>query len=108
MNLIDKDIALYQLGVRKEMSGGIAMTTFQRAIEIVDKVPVVEVEKKEEPAWKTGTPRKKGQYLVSIECPKGSWIEIGNYEGKGTWTNFTGEEDSTAYVTHWMKLPQKP
>lgn len=107
MKLIDKDIALYQLGIRKEMSGGIAMTTFQRAIEIVDKIPVVAVDEEKTPVWKTGRPRKKGPYLCCMAVDDNIWIEVCNYAGKGQWIYLDGEY-ATADVTFWQELPDMP
>lgn len=111
MNLIDRDIALYQLKVRADMSGGIAKTTFERAIKIVNDVPVVDVEeKKETPKWtpvKT-KPKKRGLYLcyMNVGQPE-DWFEECQYIGKGEWCDLDGN-GVTGEVRAWMELPEKP
>lgn len=107
MNLIDRDIALYQLKVRADMSGGIAKTTFERAIRIVSDVPVVAVDEEKTPVWKTGKPRKKGPYLCCMAAGDNLWLEVCNYAGKGEWADLNGNYASPE-VTFWQELPAMP
>ena len=56
-------------------------------------------------------PTENGCYLTAIRCPKGSWIEVNDFDCLETrWDhNMDGySEDATKHVTHWMPLPETP
>lgn len=70
----------------------------------------------EVPKWndaKSNPPQKSGNYLVWIECEKGTWVEDDDYDvEEAEWMHDSYRkgysEVSTDFVTHWMPLPEPP
>ena len=109
-----KEEAIKTFARKADEAGGIGKTYFERAIQILASIPEQKAEapKEEAPAWNpvSKNPRRKGEYLVLIDCPAGEWMEVDRYEGRGLWLHEGDDEphDVTEYVVCWMNLPSKP
>lgn len=55
-------------------------------------------------SWQKGHPPKPGRYLCSIDCPKGKWAEVLDYNDDGTFTSLELAEDATHYVVAWKEV----
>lgn len=60
-------------------------------------------------SWRKGRPPKPGRYLCAIDCPKGKWVEVLDYNENGTFTTLELSEDATHYVVAWKEVePYEP
>ena len=55
-------------------------------------------------SWQKGRPPKPGRYLCAIECPKGKWAEVLDYNENGTFTTLELAEDATRHVVAWKEV----
>lgn len=109
MSLINREEAVYTLGVRANESSGLGKVYLERAMQIIAAMPEAIVEEKKEVAEAKWTsvdtkPRKKGAYLCLMIVGDKKWHEVGMYEGKGNWSDLMGNS-TTQEVAYWMALP---
>lgn len=81
----------------------------QRCLAILQAADAIEELSK--PKWIPVTerlPEENGNYLVSVKCPRGKWVEICACDGRDLVSVDEYTEYATKWVTHWMPLPQPP